>query len=605
MPEGASLIIQSEGQGTLKNPLIMLNARVTGGIFKGKAVGDSVIKGEIKDKNIFLKASLFDEKIKFKGEGHLDDTLPWNAEVEIQPGRYDFLLGSIFGDIPEDVSVNLRGHAEMEGNRNNIKASVNISNLTIALFDYSFSNDSDINVRINNGKISFPGFSIRSSGTSSVKVSGGLEIGREYNLRLEGKSSLAPLKLFFKKLEQLTGEAEFTFSILGKWENPDIKGDLTVSNASLGLKGNLPRISSISGTAYIDEDRLLVKKLSGKVGGGEINISGLLHLRGIEIKRFSFETSLDNITASFAKNSPVTFSGNLLYKGTTETQGISGDIKIKSAKYRERVDWKSWILKARVTEKPKTALSGVEKAELNISISGDENIYIDNNIARMPVRADFIVKGTVSQPILFGRLESKEGVFYFRNNEFKIIHASADFIDPNRLNPVFDLMAETSIKGYTVKLNLDGQIEHFNLNLSSTPPLEEMDILSLLTVGYVEKESKGLKGGISTGAATSVLAGTLQEVFDERLKTVTGLDRIQVGSYLSKTTGSVEPQVTVSKRLLGDKVFVTYSNVLGSTATGEQIFKLEYFLDRNISLIGVSDEIGSVGGDIKFRFEFK
>ena len=206
---------------------------------------------------------------------------------------------------------------------------------------------------------------------------------------------------------------------------------------------------------------------------------------------------------------------------------------------------------------------------------------------------------------MFGRLESKEGVFHFRNNEFKIIHASADFTDPNRLNPVFDLMAETSIKGYTVKLNLEGQIEHFDLNLSSNPPLEDTDILSLLTIGYIEKESKGLKGGIGTGAATSFLAGTLQEVFDERLKTVTGIDRIQVGSHLSKTTGSVEPQVTVSKRLLGDKVFVTYSNVFGATTTGEQILKIEYFLDRKISLIGVSDERGSVGGDIKFRFEFK
>jgi autotransporter translocation and assembly factor TamB len=397
----------------------------------------------------------------------------------------------------------------------------------------------------------------------------------------------------------------FTFSILGKWENPDIKGDLTVSNASLGLKGNSLRISSINGSASIEEDKLLVKNLSGKVGGGAINVSGLLQMKGFHVNRFSFESSLNNITATFAKDSPVNFSGNLVYKGTTEAQGISGDLQIKSAKYRERVDWKSWILKARTAEKPKTALSRVQKAELNISISGDENIYIDNNIARMPVRVDLIVKGTVSQPMLFGRLETKEGVFYFRNNEFKIIHASADFADPNRLNPIFELMAETSIKGYAVKLNLDGQIEHFNLNLSSTPPLEETDILSLLTVGYVEKEAKGLKGGISTGAATSFLAGTLEEVFDERLRTVTGLDRIQVGSHVSKTTGSVEPQVSVSKRLLGDKVFVTYSNVFGSTTTGEQIFKVEYFLDRNISLIGVSDERGSVGGDIKFRFEFK
>ena len=605
IPEGASLIIQSEGQGTFKDPVITLHARVTGGVFKGKTVGNGVIKGEIRDKNIFLTASLFDEKISFSGKGHLDDTLPWNAEIEIQPGRYDFLLGSIFRDIPEDASLNLKGHAEMEGNRNNIKASANISNLTVALFDYSFSNDSEIKIQINNGKISFPAFSIRSSGTSSVKVLGSLEMGREYNLRLEGRSSLAPLKLLSKRLEHLAGEAEFTFSILGKWENPDIKGDLTVSNASLGLKGNSLRISSINGSASIEEDKLLVKKLSGKVGGGAINVSGLLQMKGFHVNRFSFESNLNNITAPFAKNSPVNFSGNLFYKGTPEAQGISGDLKIKSAKYRERVDWKSWILKARTAEKPKTALSGVQKAELNISISGDENIYIDNNIARMPVRADFIVRGTVSQPILFGRLESKEGVFYFRNNEFKIIHASADFTDPNRLNPVFDLMAETSIKGYTVKLNLEGQIEHFDLNLSSNPPLEDTDILSLLTIGYIEKESKGIKGGIGTGAATSFLAGTVQEVFDERLKTVTGLDRIQVGSHLSKTTGSVEPQVTVSKRLLGDKVFVTYSNVFGATTTGEQIFKIEYFLDRKTSLIGVSDERGSVGGDIKFRFEFK
>ena len=605
IPEGASISIQSEGQGSLKDPIIMLNAKVIGGLFRGKTVGDGLIKGEIKNKNIFLNASFFDEKIKLRGEGHLDDTLPWNAEVEIQPGRYDFLLGAIFTDVPEDVFLNLKGHVQMEGNRHNVRASANISNLALELFDYSFTNDSDIKVQINNGKISFPVVSLRSGGTSIVKVFGDLEIGREYDLRFEGRSSLSPLKVLSRKLEHLTGESEFAFSIHGKWENPDIKGDLTVSNASLGLKGDFPRISSISASASIDEDKFMVKKLSGKIGGGEMNVSGLLHLKGFHIKRFSFESNLDNITASLVKDSMVNFNGNLVYKGTPEAQGISGDIKIKSAKYRHRVEWKSWLLKTRALEKPRAGLSGLEKAELNISISGKENIYIDNNVARTPVKVDMIARGTVSQPILFGRLESKEGVFYFRNNEFKIVHASADFADPNRVNPVIELSAETSVKGYQVKLNLEGQIDHFNLSLSSDPPLEEPDILSLLTVGDVGKELKGLKGGIGAGEATSFLAGTLQDVFEERLKTVTGFDRIQVGSSVSKTSGTVEPRVTVSKRLLSDKVFVTYSNVLGSTTTGEQIFKIEYLLDKNISLIGTSDERGILGGDIKFRFEFK
>ena len=61
--------------------------------------------------------------------------------------------------------------------------------------------------------------------------------------------------------------------------------------------------------------------------------------------------------------------------------------------------------------------------------------------------------------------------------------------------------------------------------------------------------------------------------------------------------------MTVSKKLIGDKLFVTYSSAVGSTE--EQIINLKYNLGKNVSLIGARDEKGSLGGDIKFRFEFK
>jgi len=65
----------------------------------------------------------------------------------------------------------------------------------------------------------------------------------------------------------------------------------------------------------------------------------------------------------------------------------------------------------------------------------------------------------------------------------------------------------------------------------------------------------------------------------------------------------VTPRVTIAKRLLGDKLYVTYSTAVG---TGEeQVLKLEYTLGKNTSLVGLRDERGGIGGDIKFRFEFK
>jgi translocation and assembly module TamB len=216
---------------------------------------------------------------------------------------------------------------------------------------------------------------------------------------------------------------------------------------------------------------------------------------------------------------------------------------------------------------------------------------------------DLILKGSISSPVLFGRLESTEGYAYFRNNEFRIIFASADFADPQRIKPVINLTAETIVNGYNIRLNLEGQIDHFNLSLSSDPHLEETDILSLLTVGQVGKQLKGLEGGIGAGEATSFLTGKAQDVVEERLRTLTGLDRFQVEPYVSKTTGTIGPRVSVSKRLVGNKLFVTYTTLLGSTE--EQILRLEYILDKNVSLIGLRDEKGSVGGDVKFRFEFK
>jgi len=157
--------------------------------------------------------------------------------------------------------------------------------------------------------------------------------------------------------------------------------------------------------------------------------------------------------------------------------------------------------------------------------------------------------------------------------------------------------------GYNIKMNLEGQIDHFNMSLSSDPPLKEMDILSLLTVGKTSGDLKGLEGGIGAGEATSFVTGKMQDVMEERLRTITGLDRFQIDPYVSKSTATVTPRVTVSKRLLGDKVFITYATPVGSF--DEQIIKLEYFVTKKVSLIGVRDERGIVGGDVQFRFEFK
>lgn len=604
LPEDIVLSLQSSGQGTIDNPSLSFNARVAGGSFKGQNIGGGTISASIKNRVIALNAALFNERMKIKGNGRFDETLPWSAEVSMRQGRYDFLASSILKDVPEDLQLNLEGGVSLKGDRNNISASLDIGHVTLSLFGQTFANDSRLQVRMDNRKVSIKTFTVK-SGSTSFRLHGGMEIGKEYDISLDGSSSLAPLKGLSKKIGYLKGDADFEFSVTGKWDKPDINGGMNLNNASFGLKDFPSYISSINGYLYIDEDRVVLEKLSGKIGGGDVNISGIVYLQAFTMKRFYLQANFDNITTTFAKEFTVNFGGNLLYRGTADAMSITGDLKINRARYKEMVEWRSWLLASKPKEIPKSEASVFEKAQMNIRVSGGENILIDNNMARMPVRirGDMILRGTVTGPILFGRLESNEGYVYFRNNEFKIIFASVDFADPNIIKPVVNLTAETMVKGYNIRLSLEGQMDHFNLALSSDPHLDEVDILALLTVGQIGKQLKGLEGGISAGEATAFITGKVQDVIEERMRSITGLDRFQVEPYVSNKTGTVGPQVTVSKRLIGDRLFVTYTNAIGSTE--EQIIKLEYLLEKNVSLVGVRDEKGSLGGDIKFRFEFK
>ncbi|MEW6584425.1 MAG: translocation/assembly module TamB domain-containing protein, partial [Nitrospirota bacterium] len=604
MPDDMAVSLQSEGKGTFENPGVSIRAQMVSGTFKGREIGGGWVTASIRNKDIEAQGALFDEKMRFTGNARFDETMPWKARISILPSRYDFIVGSILKDVPEDLRLNLEGKVDLQGDRDNIAATVLFQKITLALFGQTFTNDVPIQISVDNRKLAVRSFALK-SGTTSFRLQGRLEIGREFDLALDGSSSLAPLKTMSPKIGYLKGGADFVFSIRGKWQEPEIDGGMTVSNASFGLRDYPTYISSVNGNLHIDKDRIVLDRLAGKIGGGNVTISGIVYLKAFRVRRFYVDTSFDDITTTLSKDFTVNFSGDLLYKGTPEAQSLAGDVRINRARYKQMIEWRTWLISTKPKEAPTTELSMFERADLNIRISGSENISIDNNIARAPIRirGDMIVKGTLANPILFGRIEATEGYVYFRNNEFRLIFASADFADPNRMKPLINLTAETTVKGYNIRLILEGQMDRFNLSLTSDPHLEEVDIFSLLTVGQFGKDIQGLKGGIGAGEATSFLTGKVQDVVEERLRSITGLDRFQVEPYVSKVSGTVGPRVTVSKRLVGDKLFLTYANPIGSTE--EQVIKLEYLLSKTVSLVGFRDEKGSVGGDLKFRFEFK
>ncbi|MBI5027197.1 MAG: translocation/assembly module TamB domain-containing protein, partial [Nitrospirae bacterium] len=524
-PINVRLSLDAKGSGTFEKPNIMLSARVLEGSLKDAKFGKGEINAQLDGKQLNATGNLFNNTLIITGKANLSKTLLWDIDLKFRKGRYDFLLAAYLKDIPRDLAVFINGDVKVTGEGKKVFMQSKLNALNVSLYGYNLRNQGDIIFELAEKDFRIKALSLKGD-YGDISVRGGLKLGHSYNIAIEGRMDIAPLKAMTKDIESLRGEGNFVVEATGPWESPELKGGINIRNASMLLVDFPHRIGPLDGNVYFDHDRVIFDSFNAGFGGGKVKGSGVGYLKGMSLKRLFFDSQLQDIRLRPIEGADVTFNGKLFYEISSKDQRLSGDVFIEKARYNKRIEWKSWLVSLKPVEKLRVEQPGFfGRTALNIHLSGQDNIVIDNNVARTPIKVDMILKGTVNQPRLLGRLEAAGGIVFFRSNEFRIINGRVDFIDPNRIYPIFHIQAETVTKGYYIKLNLDGPIDKFTLSLFSSPPLSEMDILALLTVGQITKELKGFEGGVGAGEAASFLTGRLQHVMEERLKNITGFDR--------------------------------------------------------------------------------
>src|SRR5207245_8637389 len=103
-----------------------------------------------------------------------------------------------------------------------------------------------------------------------------------------------------------------------------------------------------------------------------------------------------------------------------------------------------------------------------------------------------------------------------------IRRGTIDFVNPQKVDPSFDIEAETRIQSYRVTLRVSGTLERVTPTLTSDPPLSPVQILSLLAGGEESMvasltQAQALQAQLAASGAATMAAGKNSEVV--------GLDR--------------------------------------------------------------------------------
>lgn len=83
---------------------------------------------------------------------------------------------------------------------------------------------------------------------------------------------------------------------------------------------------------------------------------------------------------------------------------------------------------------------------------------------------------------------------------------------------------------------------------------------------------------------------------------IVGIDRLDIEPVVGDAQRVGGPKITLGKDVSRD-LSVTYSTIVGSTQ--EDLVTVEYRLTDSISILGIRDERGDVGVDVKFSFRFE
>ena len=290
-------------------------------------------------------------------------------------------------------------------------------------------------------------------------------------------------------------------------------------------------------------------------------------------------------------------TSDLLLVESWEEPFLKGKIDIIQADFNPDKQKKSKSKK----DKPSPEKKSPSPLKMDLTIFFDRNVWYKKRQTSIELKGNLnIRKESHDEPHIFGKVEKVRGSYVLYGRVFKLERGQIHFSGQNPVNPTLDIKAVyiDDVSRIRVYFTVSGDRNNPIISLTSEPPLEEADIISVLVMGRPLYEiGDENKKGDSSDMAQNVVAGYLSEELRQQIQDTIDLDVLRV-----KMKDQQVSDVVVGKNVTND-LFVSYGQTLGPG--GEQRVQAEYYLTPIWNLEGYTTSAGRYVIDLLFKFGFE
>jgi translocation and assembly module TamB len=523
-------------------------------------------------------------------------TLPYAADLTLaaRATSLDPFLRALQPQLPHGIALVASGEAHIQGplaRPAELHAEATLPELELLMADFPVRAREPVQLRLARGRLELDRLHLGGEGTD-LSVDGAADLVGDGPLAVtaRGRADLRALAALSRHLRG-QGEARLAVSVSGNRAAPVVRGTLDLEGAGLRLRGFPHGVEALRGRVRFTERTAELEGVNGTLAGGQLTLEGQLSYAAGQLGSYDIRPRGRALALRYPEGLRSLIDADLRLFGDAQQQWVTGTIDVRQALYTKRYDVASELLAVR-RALPAPISGTAAGARLDLRVQAPGTLRIDNNLATLAARADLVLQGSTDAPVVTGRAEIERGRLYFQGRTYVIQRGALDFVNPQRLDPLFDIEAVTRIRSYQVTLRVSGTLERVTPTLTSDPPLSSLQILALLA-GQEESEVANLsqtqarqnQADLAVAGAATLAAGRISESMglEREAERLFGLNRFSIDPSLLRGAGTTPTaRVTVGKRLTPD-LNVLYSQDLRGTE--ERILALEYTLTDRFSLL--------------------
>jgi len=448
---------------------------------------------------------------------YFNDESPWS--VELNADRLDIPeTAALFGaSVPEGLQGILTLDASVSGSPANPSISgklrldrfelekvsqlpVTDANLSWATAGESLTLDGTItpegrNPIVINGSTAFLPKKWSENPESILKEAFDLQINAP-NVDLSPFAELSP------QVTVLEGSVALLVQASGTFEAPQLQGhlDLDLTKGRTTIE-RLRRLRKTTLKVNLEGDTISIAPSSFSTDGGIIGISGTVGIAEPTNPAFDLTVTGDKLLLWRDDNINSRADAFITLKGSLEAARIAGDIGIVESLFYKDIELLPLNVPVTTPKAPSlpkfssTRTSSTKSADrvpvpapfggwsLDLRAYTADPFLIRGNLTDGEVKGEIFAKGTIANPILTGGLEVSKLEATLPFSTLEIEGGKVGFTPEDGFIPNLDIRAISNIDSYEVNIFVGGSATSPEVVFSSTPPLPEAEIITLIATG--------------------------------------------------------------------------------------------------------------------------